>query len=152
MTKLKQSDRTSLDECKLSCILIILSNLFPVHADHIARHPHYGPPGEFYRAIITLSSTTLTLDNKLYKVYAGGMYPRADCCPDAAVEEVIKRYGPRFESNGEVLSSGLMRYWQRGDNKGEEKGWVYVKREEGAVELPKAFWLLEVKEGEQSGS
>jgi hypothetical protein len=119
------------------------------HADHFTGHPHYGSPGEFYRAIIDLSSTTLTLDDKTYKVYAGGMYPRADCRPDAAVEEIVKRYGPRFESHGELLSSGLMRYWKRNFVLGSTDGWVYVKREEGAVELPKSFWLLKVKEGEQ---
>lgn len=76
------------------------------------------------------------------------MYERADCRPDAAAQAIIKRYGPRFESHGELLSPGLMRYWKRNFVSGCADGWVYVKREEGAVELPKSFYLLEVKEEE----
>ena len=110
------------------------------HADHMACHSPLGNPDEFYRTVMPLSSTTITLDGKTYKVFPGGHYGRSEPC----VQKVIDQYGPRFTTHGEALSSALMRYWDREMVEGCSKGWVYVKRVEGMAELPKSFWLHQV--------
>jgi hypothetical protein len=107
-----------------------------VSADRVEQPTHAGVPADFYHAVIDLSSTTITLDNKVYKVFPGGISGRAD----PAVQELMDRYGKQFRCHGESLTSRLIRYYGA--------GWVYVKRDEGAVELPKSFYLLEVKEEE----
>jgi hypothetical protein len=105
-------------------------------ADRVEQPTHAGVPADFYHAVIDLSSTTITLDNKVYKVFPGGISGRAD----PAVQELMDRYGKQFRCHGESLTSRLMRYWGA--------GWVYVKRDVDAVALPKSFYLLEVKEEE----
>ena len=118
------------------------------HADHIARHSPLGNPDEFYRTVMPLSSTLITLDGETYKVFPGGHYGRSE----PFIQKVIDQYGPRFTTNGEALSSALMRYWDREMVEGCSKGWVYVKRDEGMAELPKSFWLHKVQatlEGER---
>lgn len=90
------------------------------------------------------SSTTITLENKTYKVFPGGLYSPTD----PPVQEAIDQYGLHFMIHGESLSPTLMRYWQRELKVDSPDGWVYVKRDEEMADLPTSFWLLKVQESE----